>query len=91
MKQYIERENDVDTKIVPDLLKKMGYSSFDWTSQYPITAGRTTVKADFFVSSDLSNPNKAINLIIDSKNPDEVLEDYIDQVVSYGRLTKSKF
>lgn len=88
---YIGRENDVDVKIVPKLLSKMGYTGNEWTSQYPITAGRTTVKADFFVSSDLSNPNNAINLIIDSKNPNEVLEDFVDQVVSYGRLTKSKY
>lgn len=91
MKEYIKRENDVDTKIVPELLKKMGYNVKDWTSQYPIVAGRTVVKADFFVSSNLNEPNKAVNLVIDSKSPDEILEDYVEQVVSYGRLTKSKF
>ena len=91
MEVYIGRENDVDTKIVPSLLKKLGYSENDWTSQYPIRAGRTTIKADFFVSSDLKDPNNAVNLIIDSKNSVEILEDYIEQVVSYGRLTKSKY
>lgn len=41
--------------------------------------------------SNPSNPEKALNLIIDSKSPDEVLEDFVDQVISYGRLTKSKY
>lgn len=83
-------ESDIDTKIVPSFLEKLGYRSNEWTAQYAIKAGRTKVKADFLVSSNLMNPEKGINLVIDSKSPDEVLENYIDQVVSYGRLTKSK-
>lgn len=49
------------------------------------------VKADFFITSKPDDPDKGANLIIDSKNDDEILENYTGQVVSYGRLTKSKF
>lgn len=87
----ITNENDVDVKIVPTMLKKLGYDEMDWSTQYKIQAGRTIVKADFFVSSRLKNPDRGANFVIDSKNDDEILENYIGQVVSYGRLTKSKY
>lgn len=87
----IKNENDVDVKIVPSMLKNLGYNEMDWTTQYKIQAGRTIVKADFFITSKPDDPDKGANLIIDSKNDDEILENYTGQVVSYGRLTKSKF
>lgn len=87
----IKNENDVDVKIVPSMLKNLGYNEMDWTTQYKILAGRTIVKADFFITSKPDDPDKGANLIIDSKNDDEILENYTGQVVSYGRLTKSKF
>lgn len=90
-KLKIPRERNVDTKTVPVLLKKLGYKESDWEADYPITAGRTTVSADFLVSSNIANTEEAINLIIDSKKDNENFEDYVDQVVSYGRLLKAKY
>lgn len=37
----IKNENDVDVKIVPSMLKNLGYNEMDWTTQYKIQAGRT--------------------------------------------------
>lgn len=87
----IANEKNVDIKTVPSLLKELGYSENDWEAGYPIPAGRTTVFADFIVSSSLNDTENAINLIIDSKKDDENLESFIRQVVSYGRLVKAKY
>lgn len=87
----IRNENDVDIKIVPLILGKLGYKEKEWTSQYRIKAGRTTIKPDFLVSSNLDDVEHAVNLILDSKNNNEVLDNYVDQVVSYGRLVKAKY
>lgn len=90
-KNIIRTEKDVELKIVLSLLQKLGYQETDWISNYPIQVGRKTIYADFFISSNISEPEKAINLIIEVKKPTESLENYINQAVSYGRLTKSKF
>lgn len=87
----IVRERNVDVKTVPALLKKLGYTENDWEADYPISAGRTTISADFIVSSNLKDTETAVNLIIDSKKDDENLDNYIKQVVSYGRLVKAKY
>lgn len=85
------RERNVDVKTVPSLLKKLGYRESDWEADYPISAGRTTISADFMVSSNLKDTENAVNLIIDSKKDDENFDNFIKQVVSYGRLVKAKF
>lgn len=90
-KNHIKSEKDVEMKVVLNLLKKMGYKESDWVSNHPIQVGRKTIFADFFISSNLDNPDKATNLVIESKKPEEALENYISQAVSYGRLTKSKY
>jgi len=87
----VKSEKDVEMKIVLNLLSKMGYTEEDWLSNYPIQVGRKTIYADFFLSSNIEDPENAINLIIESKKPDEALENYIGQAMSYGRLTKSKY
>ncbi|WP_027129019.1 HsdM family class I SAM-dependent methyltransferase [Fusobacterium perfoetens] len=90
-KVKVSRERNVDTKIVPTLLKKLGYKDDDWEADYPLSSGRTTVAADFLVSSNREDTENAINLIIESKKDTEILSNYIDQAVSYGRLVKARY
>lgn len=86
----IKSEKDVEMKIVLKLITQLGYKENEWRSNYPIQVGRRVIFADFLISSNINDPDKGINLVIEAKKPEESLENYVKQAVSYGRLTKSK-
>ena len=79
-------EKDVIDKIILPLLKKLDYTLKDMKQEYSIPAGRGYVRADIVL---LKN-NKPL-FVVDGKAPNEDLEKYKTQAISYGRLLQVKY
>ncbi len=86
-KIQVSTEEDVKVKIIAKLLKHLGFSenvSGEVEYDKPISIGRGRhVYPDIVV-----NINKAPAFVIDSKAPNENLDFYKEQVISYGLLLR---